>query len=55
MTNPRDDAAPGNQQPNTWWPDSLVLAAAIAQATTTLRVALAAVITLLRHPLLLAK
>lgn len=55
MTNPRDYAAPGNQHPHTWWPDSVVLAAAIAQATTTLRVALAAVITPLRHPLLLAK
>ena len=55
MTNPRDYAAPGNQHPSTAWPDTVVLAAAIAQATTRLRVALAAVITPLRHPLLLAK
>ncbi|MFN8021673.1 MAG: LLM class flavin-dependent oxidoreductase [Acidimicrobiales bacterium] len=55
MVNPRDYAAPGNQHPHTPWPDTVVLAAAIAQATTTLRVALAAVITPLRHPLQLAK
>jgi probable F420-dependent oxidoreductase len=55
MANPRDYAAPGNQDPATPWPDSIVLAAAIAARTTTLRVALAAVIAPLRHPLLLAK
>ena len=55
MANPRDYAAPGNQHPHTAWPDSVVLASAIAQATSRLRVALAAVITPLRHPLLLAK
>jgi probable F420-dependent oxidoreductase len=55
MQNPRDYAAPGNQDPATPWPDSIVLAAGIAAATTTLRVALAAVIAPLRHPLLLAK
>lgn len=55
MVNPRDYAAPGNQHPHTPWPDSVVLASAIFQATTRLRVALAAVITPLRHPLLLAK
>jgi alkanesulfonate monooxygenase SsuD/methylene tetrahydromethanopterin reductase-like flavin-dependent oxidoreductase (luciferase family) len=55
MVNPRDYAAPGNQHPHTPWPDSVVLASAIVHATTTLRVALAAVITPLRHPLLLAK
>jgi len=55
MENPRDYAAPGNQDPATPWPDSIVLAAAIAAATTELRVALAAVIAPLRHPLLLAK
>jgi alkanesulfonate monooxygenase SsuD/methylene tetrahydromethanopterin reductase-like flavin-dependent oxidoreductase (luciferase family) len=37
------------------WPDSLGLAAAIAAVTTTLRIALAAIIAPLRHPLLLAK
>jgi probable F420-dependent oxidoreductase len=55
MRNPRDYAAPGNQDPDTPWPDSIVLAAAIAARTTTLRVALAAIIAPLRHPLLLAK
>jgi alkanesulfonate monooxygenase SsuD/methylene tetrahydromethanopterin reductase-like flavin-dependent oxidoreductase (luciferase family) len=55
MANPRDYAAPGNQHPHTPWPDSVVLASAIAQATSRLRIALAAVITPLRHPLLLAK
>ena len=55
MQNPRDYAAPGNQDPATPWPDSIVLAAAIAAATRELRVALAAVIAPLRHPLLLAK
>jgi alkanesulfonate monooxygenase SsuD/methylene tetrahydromethanopterin reductase-like flavin-dependent oxidoreductase (luciferase family) len=55
MVNPRDYAAPGNQRPSTAWPDSVVVAAAIARATTRLRIALAAVITPLRHPLLLAK
>jgi probable F420-dependent oxidoreductase len=55
MGNPRDYAAPGNQDPATPWPDSLVLASAIAASTTQLRIALAAVIYPLRHPLLLAK
>jgi probable F420-dependent oxidoreductase len=55
MGNPRDYAAPGNQGPATPWPDSLVLASAIAASTTRLRIALAAVIYPLRHPLLLAK
>src|SRR5438309_11375030 len=55
MGNPCDYAAPGNQPPDTPWPDSIVLASAIAGRTMTLRVALAAVIAPLRHPLLLAK
>lgn len=55
MTNPRDYAAPGNQDPATPWPDSVVLASAIAARTSRLRIALAAVITPLRHPLQLAK
>jgi probable F420-dependent oxidoreductase len=55
MQNPREYAAPGNQDPATPWPDSIVLAAAIAAATRELRVALAAIIFPLRHPLLLAK
>ncbi len=55
MLNPRDYAAPGNQDPATPWPDTLVLGSAIAAATSRIRVALAAVIAPLRHPLLLAK
>ena len=35
MGNPRDYAAPGNQDPATPWPDSIVLASAIAAATST--------------------
>jgi probable F420-dependent oxidoreductase len=52
--NPRDYAAPGNQDPATPWPDSIVLMSAIASATTTLRLIGAAIIAPLRHPLLLA-
>jgi alkanesulfonate monooxygenase SsuD/methylene tetrahydromethanopterin reductase-like flavin-dependent oxidoreductase (luciferase family) len=37
------------------WPDSLALAAAISAVTSTIRIALAAIIAPLRHPLLLAK
>ncbi len=55
MPNPRDYALPGNQDPAMPWPSSLVLLSAIASATTTLRLAAAAVIAPLRHPLLLAK
>lgn len=55
MGNPRDYAMPGNQDPAMPWPDSMVLASAIAAATSRLRIALAAVIAPLRHPLLLAK
>ena len=55
MDNPRDYAAPGNQDPATPWPDSLVLLSAIAAVTTRLRLIAAAIIAPLRHPLLLAK
>ncbi len=54
MENPRDYAAPGNQDPATPWPDSIVLMSAIATATTRLRLIGAAIIAPLRHPLLLA-
>ena len=53
--NPRDYALPGNQDPETPWPSSLVLLSAIASATTQLRLAASAIIAPLRHPLLLAK
>ena len=52
--NPKDYAAPGNQDPATPWPDSIVLMSAIAAATSRLRVIGAAIIAPLRHPLLLA-
>ena len=51
MANPRDYAAPGNQDPFTPWPDSVVLASAIAARTSTIRIALSALILPLRHPL----
>src|SRR3954469_23717529 len=54
MGNPRDYAAPGNQDPATPWPDLLVLFGAIAPVTTRLRLIGAAIIAPLRHPLLLA-
>jgi probable F420-dependent oxidoreductase len=53
--NPRDYALPGNQDPATPWPSSLLLLAAIASVTTRLRLAASAIIAPLRHPLLLAK
>jgi probable F420-dependent oxidoreductase len=52
--NLRDYAAPGNQDPATPWPDSLVLFGAIAAATERIRLIAAAIIAPLRHPLLLA-
>lgn len=55
MANLRDYAAPGNQDPATAWPSSIVLLSAIAQATTTLRLVAGAIIFPLRHPLALAK
>ncbi|MFJ1962996.1 LLM class flavin-dependent oxidoreductase [Streptomyces massasporeus] len=55
MGNPRDYALPGNQDPHTPWPNSLMLLAAIASVTSRLRLAAAAVLAPLRHPLLLAR
>jgi probable F420-dependent oxidoreductase len=54
MANPRDYAAPGNQDPKTPWPDSIVLMSAITSVTTSLRLIGAAIIAPLRHPALLA-
>ncbi len=53
--NPRDYALPGNQDPATPWPSSLLMLAAVAARTTTLRVIAGAVIPPLRHPLEIAK
>lgn len=55
MANPREYALPGNQDPATPWPNSLMLLSAIAAATTRLRLIAGAIIVPLRHPLLLAK
>ena len=55
MENPRDWAYPGNQDPSTPWPSSLILLGAIAAVTSRLRLIAGAVIPPLRHPLLLAK
>jgi len=55
MDNPRDYAMPGNQDPFMPWPNSLVLLSAIAAVTTRLRLVGGAVITPLRHPLMLAR
>ena len=55
MENPRDYAMPGNQDPATEWPSSIVMLSAIAAATTHIRVGAIALIAPLRHPLALAK
>jgi probable F420-dependent oxidoreductase len=55
MGNPRDYALPGNQDPSTPWPASLVLLGAVASVTTRLRLVASAVIPPLRHPLAIAK
>jgi probable F420-dependent oxidoreductase len=53
--NPRDYALPGNQDPAMPWPSPLVLLSAIAAATDRLRLVAGAIISPLRHPLVLAK
>jgi probable F420-dependent oxidoreductase len=53
--NPRDYALPGNQDPETPWPSSILLLAAVAAVTERIRLVAGAVIPPLRHPLLLAK
>lgn len=55
MANPRAYAMPGNQDPATPWPSSLVLHSAIAAATSRVRLVASAIIAPLRHPLLLAR
>jgi alkanesulfonate monooxygenase SsuD/methylene tetrahydromethanopterin reductase-like flavin-dependent oxidoreductase (luciferase family) len=41
--NPKEYAAPGNQDPATPWPDSVVLMSGIAAATTRLRIVAGAI------------
>ncbi|MCW1969152.1 MAG: TIGR03619 family F420-dependent LLM class oxidoreductase [Anaerolineae bacterium] len=55
MSNPRMYALPGNQDPETAWPSSLVLLSAIAARTSRLRLFAGAIIAPLRHPVHLAK
>ncbi|TDD92242.1 TIGR03619 family F420-dependent LLM class oxidoreductase [Actinomadura rubrisoli] len=55
MGNPREYALPGNQDPFTPWPGSLMLLGAIASVTTRIRLAAAAILAPLRHPLALAR
>jgi len=53
--NPRDYALPGNQDPSTPWPSSMLLLAAVASVTSRIRLIAGALIPPLRHPLLIAK
>jgi len=55
MGNPRSYAMPGNQDPATPWPSSLLLLSAMASATSRIRLVAGAVLAPLRHPLLLAR
>lgn len=55
MSNPREYVMPGNQDPYTPWPDVSVLFGAIAATTSRIRLAAAALVAPLRHPLALAK
>ncbi len=55
MGNPREYALPGNQDPLTPWPNSLVLLSAIAAVTSRLRLVAGAILAPLRNPLLLAR
>jgi probable F420-dependent oxidoreductase len=55
MANPRAYALPGNQDPFTPWPNSLMLLSAMASVTSRVRLVAAAVLAPLRHALLLAR
>ena len=55
MANPRAYAAPGNQDPATPWPSSMLLLSAIASCTSKIRLFAGAIIVPLRHPVHLAK
>ncbi|MFC9978433.1 TIGR03619 family F420-dependent LLM class oxidoreductase [Gordonia sp. NPDC127522] len=52
---PRDWVRPGMQDPATPWPSPLIKLAAIAGATSTIRLVAAALIAPLRHPIIAAK
>jgi len=54
-TNPREYAAPGNQDPAMGWPSQIVMASAIAATTEHVRIVLGAIIAPLRHPVAMAK
>ncbi|MBP2330375.1 putative F420-dependent oxidoreductase [Kibdelosporangium banguiense] len=55
MANPREYALPGNQDPYTPWPNSLMLLSAIASVTSRVRLVAGAILAPLRHPILLAR
>jgi probable F420-dependent oxidoreductase len=55
MGNPREYALPGNQDPLTPWPNSLLLLASVASVTDRIRLVAGAILAPLRHPLLLAR
>jgi probable F420-dependent oxidoreductase len=55
MANPRMYALPGNQDPVTPWPNSLLLLSTIAARTSHIRLFAGAIIAPLRHPVDLAK
>ncbi len=55
MGNPRDYAMPGNQDPFMPWPNSMLLLAAMASVTSSIRLVGGAIIAPLRHPLMLAR
>ena len=55
MSNPRMYAAVGNQDPMTPWPSSVATLAAVAAATSRVRIVAGAIIPPLRHPIMLAK
>jgi probable F420-dependent oxidoreductase len=52
--NPREFVAPGNQEPTHPWPSSLIQLAAIAARTSRIELIAGALLTPLRHPLLVA-
>jgi probable F420-dependent oxidoreductase len=53
--NAREYALPFNQDPSMPWPDPIALLAAVASATTRIRLVASSIIAPLRHPIMLAK